>query len=520
MRLRPELLSLELLLLALAAIGAQRFRWLGPIGVAYALGYTAFHALLGLCGVLFLFVGWARRRWHPALLLYPSLGVGIGLVLHPHFPHNLTIWVLQSLDFFQSKAILDVGTEIRPNTTDVTLMVNLGLYLVAIAVWRAGVSASSAHADRGVADSHASGHADDPGFADDPGYADAFGVAAAVFGILYLLMSRFSLYFFPFAALWLLFELARRGRRIGSRVRLFGGRSLSLALVLGLCLLVASPEALRQLTNYRERNSPGPNRARLRDREELAAALPEGARVAARWQQTPIYMLWAPRARYLNVLDPIFMARPYPEAFAVQARIFAGDEPDVPLRLVAGLDSDWIAYSRAAPTGRLTERLVHDPRAAVRHGGSNALFQILPGRNRDFILDWQVTGSSGAPASATGPRIAISGPMTYPRHATPQGRAVEGFVDLERIAATGCVTLERDESGPGNYELELTAAGAVTLSIAGQRRVEIIQHEAVLGTGARVPVSLEAGPQRMSVIACRDGEGPFGFYLVRRVSRV
>ncbi len=68
-RLRPELLSLLLLVCALEAIGRRRYRALGAIAALYALSYTAFHAFLGLCALIFLFSGWARRRWEWALPL-------------------------------------------------------------------------------------------------------------------------------------------------------------------------------------------------------------------------------------------------------------------------------------------------------------------------------------------------------------------------------------------------------------------------------------------------------------------
>jgi hypothetical protein len=62
-RLRPELLSLLLLICAMEAIARRRYRLLGVVSALYALSYTAFHALIGLCMLLFLFGGWARRRW-------------------------------------------------------------------------------------------------------------------------------------------------------------------------------------------------------------------------------------------------------------------------------------------------------------------------------------------------------------------------------------------------------------------------------------------------------------------------
>ena len=37
--------------------------------------------------------------------------------------------MLQSVEYFRRQGALDVGTEIRPNFTDVTLMVNLGFFI-------------------------------------------------------------------------------------------------------------------------------------------------------------------------------------------------------------------------------------------------------------------------------------------------------------------------------------------------------------------------------------------------------
>ena len=139
-RLRPELLSLAILLAALWAVARGRYRWLGALAALYTLSYTAFHAFVGLCVILFLFFGWVRRRWEPGLVLYPLLGAGLGLVLHPQFPKNLEVWVAQSINVFARQGAVDKGTELRPNFTDVVLMVNLGWFLGLAALWRSGAA--------------------------------------------------------------------------------------------------------------------------------------------------------------------------------------------------------------------------------------------------------------------------------------------------------------------------------------------------------------------------------------------
>jgi len=53
--------------------------------------------------------GWARRRWEWRLPVYAVTGTVVGLLVHPHFPKNLEIWVLQTFEYFRYRAVLDKG---------------------------------------------------------------------------------------------------------------------------------------------------------------------------------------------------------------------------------------------------------------------------------------------------------------------------------------------------------------------------------------------------------------------------
>lgn len=500
-RLRPELLSLFLLAFALWAAARGRYRVLGAVALVYTLSYTAFHALLGLCVLLFAVEVWSGHRRPWPLLLYPGLGTGLGLLLHPHLPHNLTVWVLQSFDFFAHKGVLDVGSEIRPNFTDVTLMVNLGYFLALWVLWR------STTADPDATETTRR---------DCAASARAFAVAAAVFVVLYLLMSRFSLYAIPFTALAVLYGLRARGRAIGARTRLPFGRQAPLGALLVLCALVSLPEAWRQAASYRRRTDPGPGEIRLTDRVDTARALPRGARVAARWQQTPVYMLWAPHALYLNALDPVFQARTFPDVFDAQARLFAGRDPDVPLTLVTQLDSDYLAFSRAADTGRLRARLEADPRVSTLHSGINEVYRALAHRNSSFVLDW-----SRVPESLPLPPPVGSADddwPSYPWHPEARGAAVEGFVDGRRLRLrNGCIALSRREEGPGLLHFELAPWGPTRLWLDERLVVETgTSLEAVLGRGLIQTLPLAPGRHRLTVWTCQDAPGsPLGFYFRR-----
>ena len=503
-RLRPELLSLTLLLAAVAAIGLSRERLLGLVAFLYTWSYTAFQALGGLVFLCFVYFSWSRRRWQWPLVLYPLLGIGLALVTHPHFPKNLEIWVVQNFEYFLRKGQLDVGTEIRPNFTDVLLMVNLG--------WFAGLGVL-VMSSRRVAD---------VAVGTDRRLAEALGITALAFGGLYLLMSRFSLYFFPFATLWLIYELRRRGLRPGvwtylsprgdqgGETRSVRGR-LPLALCAGLCLLLSFPEARRQLHTYEERTRLGPNHERIRDREVLSARIPDGGRVAAGWGPTATLMLWAPQARYLNVLDPVFMATPYPDAHAKLMDVLEGREPDVALTTVEILKSEYLVY-RSLGRPRLEERLIEDPRVEVLHRGTQTLVRFRPAPGA-FVLSWHVV-PEGAEAFDAGLRVADWPP--YPRSGNPRTRMLEAYVDARRTSPEEpCPRFVREIAIPEPVEVEVDVAPSGPTSVWLDGRLVVAVPEgsgAVLGRSIRLPIPLSAGRHRWLVVTCEGPERSKGFY--------
>ena len=531
-RLRPELLALPLLLAALWLLAGGRHRSLGVVAFLYTLSYTAFQALLGLVGLGGVVLGWRSgkplRAWPWTALLYAVLGVGLGLLLHPQFPENLGLWAVQNLQFFRLKGYLPMGTEIRPNTTEVVLLANAALWLALLALWRAAepVEAPERESGRGT----------------DRSLADVLGVGAAAFGVLYLLMSRFSLYALPLVSLWVLAETRARGRRVTAWTRLPGRGRVPLAAVLGLCVVVALPGAARELERLRSRTAPGPDRIRLADRERLAAALPAGARVAAGWRQTAIYLLWAPQGSYLNALDPLFMALPHPREHRLLREVLEGREPDVPLAAASALGSDHLAFSALGGGSALLRRLRADPRAEALHLGYNALYRLEPGRNGRFVLDWRVLPAAGGLPPPAGTELGAL--PAYPRAAEPELRALEGWVDGDRVlrGEGECLALAR-RLGAGPPAASAGAAGggrrpreepAWELAASGPTRVWLDREllvavggapGSVLGEGVvvRPPApgdrAAAAGGGLLTILTCRgpgsEGRpGRVGFYLV------
>lgn len=478
-RLRPESLALLLFLAATYCAATRRHRLLGVVALAFTLSYTAFHALLGLCG-LFAAATWLRERrldW-PAVL-YPTLGAGLGLIAHPHFPHNLVVWKVQSIDFFAHKAILDVGQEIAAPASDRLLWHNLAaVAALAALAWAARPRTGTDDAETRASDPEMQAERE----------AAHWLVGALVFGGLFLLMARFSTYALPFAALATLAVLRARGLEIGPICRLPWGLRLPTALALALALLPglwAGASLLRGMSAAR-----GPIE-REAEWAQLGQALPPGAKVAAEWGLAQIYLYFAPQASFLNVLDPVFMAVPFPAAYAAQRKLFAGQEPDTALMVARELDSEFLAFSAFHPSPLLAARLEGDPRWVARHRGYSLLYQLQGGGNGDFLLDWQMA-RGGDPAA---------GWMPYPRAEAPAERTLEAFVDLRRVPdefkdAGGCALLAHGplaRAGAGE-RLELAPAGPTRLSVGGREAIAVAADlGAVLGQGMVFPIDGAAG---------------------------
>jgi hypothetical protein len=479
-RLRPELLALILLLLALDFVARRNRIGLAIVSLAFALSYTAVHVLPGLV-IAISAVGWLRSRELDYVSPLASLGGTLaGLLLHPHFPDNLMTFWLQNVSFFRLKGQLDVGSEIgRPSVSGMILL-NAGFWLALLAL--------SFLTKKGVEE--------DP----DP-YAqrvrDAFLVAAALFFVLFTQMERMITYFVPFALVALLATLRAAGRDLSS-IHL-GARRVPVAALLLLCSLAGLPRAI----DFTQRVSSRPEaEAEWRDLGEL---IPREARVAAHWGPTGFLVFFAPQGRYLNVLDPLFMYDAHPETWRTQNDLFEGLLPDVPLVAATALDSDFVfALDDESRGGGVASRFEGDPRVRVRRVDDLVLGEIVYDAGDTFVLDWH--DEDGRP---------------YPRLPEP-ARDVEGFVDASRIgAATACVMLEHsfNETGPGTFVVDFSPYGPATLELDGALLLRSSGTGAVLASALRISRRIEPGDHRLRVRTCPDpATGINGYYLLDRAN--
>lgn len=505
-RLRPELLALSLMLIALVCLAERRPWRLLAATFLFTWSYTAFHALLGVLFVATVLL-WSHERARGEilgrgaplrLLLAPPLGAAAALVLHPHFPHNLTIWGIQNVQFFRAKDVLDAGTEIRPNLTSVMLQANLGWWLALLLalgaltrVARGGdlVEPTESGSDRDRAER----------------LAIVFGTAGAIFALLYLLMSRFSLYAFPLATLTGLSAARAGGWRLGSRWRLPGIGSVPSRPLTIVVVLVALGLGAREWSRFRARADLGPEKARLAEWQRIGGLLSAETRVAADWRTTGVLAYWAP-ARYLNLLDPVFMAQPHPERHAALRSVLAGEEPDVVGALRGPLESEALAVSVARAAPDLLWRLRSDPRLEVLHNGTYLLVRdaTIGGLPAEWIADgWTAGEGTRARAGADG---RVEAGASFPT----------GFVDAERFEFEGeCFTVSREVRWPDDAAgLEFAPNGpgllrwneVVVASVQGGGG-------AIVGRALRLPLpDRSAGTLKVSTCRPLHG-GRAGFYL-------
>jgi hypothetical protein len=472
-RLRPEWLALILILLAVTVTVRRRDHLLGFLALFFTLAYTAFHVFLGLCALWALLDVLTTRGslrmtgLGSALssllrrLAWPMAGAALGLALHPYPLHNLVIWYVQNVEFFLHKRELNVGLEILPPPLGSVAIASAGwlLGIVIIVLFTSTRVFSTGGKEAPVIRSDGS----DWQTPSDPilGYA---AITAMLFVILFLFMTRMATYAFPLATL-----VALEWARTGSYAR---ANDLTRAGTFVIAILLGIPHAmeLRPVQFLLDAGRAAPERGW----EQFGRSIPSGAKVATEWVTGEHWAFWAPQGRYLNVLDPIFMALPYPRQYRALRAIYSGAEPDVPREVTTTLDSDYIALDTTAVPPILLERLARDPRAVLVRGGVNVLYRIVA-NDRAFL---------GTP----------------------------GFVRVDTPCATRtyAVPPHTDEK-----TLELAPYGPSSVAVDGRKVVDTRQSRlALIGHGFVFTLPPSQSSQRIDVSTCRAPNGMAGFYLL------
>ncbi len=182
---RAQSASLLLLLLGLHLLLQGRHKWLLPLGAVYVWTYNGFPLLMVMAAVYFVATWLLHKEFAWKALLYPGLGILLGLIINPYFPANLE-FILGHLAPKVGQSTTPVGNEWSPYRTWTVVEnsgVALGAFLLAVLAlgWR------EERIDRNS--------------------LVALGLAA-VFGAMLLSSRRFVEYFPPFALIFLAFSAA------------------------------------------------------------------------------------------------------------------------------------------------------------------------------------------------------------------------------------------------------------------------------------------------------------------------
>ena len=127
---RAQSASLLLLVLGLHWLLQGRYRLLIPLGFAYVWFYDAFPLLLAVGGVYVTAVLLLERRIVWQAIVYPALGIALGLLINPYFPQDLA-FIIHHLLAKVGQSSTSVGVEWDPYYTS-TILGNSGLALVAV----------------------------------------------------------------------------------------------------------------------------------------------------------------------------------------------------------------------------------------------------------------------------------------------------------------------------------------------------------------------------------------------------
>ncbi|MCP5099235.1 MAG: hypothetical protein GY943_27090 [Chloroflexi bacterium] len=127
---RAQSLSLLLLVLGLHWLLQKRYRLLLPLGFVYVWAYNAFPLLLVTAVVYVIATFMLERRIEWQAIVYPAVGIGLGLLINPYFPENIE-FILGHLAPKLGESGTRVGNEWSPYQTW-TLVRNSGGALTAV----------------------------------------------------------------------------------------------------------------------------------------------------------------------------------------------------------------------------------------------------------------------------------------------------------------------------------------------------------------------------------------------------
>lgn len=307
---RAQSLSLLWLLVAIHLMLEKRERWLILLGLTYVWLYDAFPLLWAVAAVYVASVRLIEGHWRWNALIYSTLGIGLGLVFNPYFPHNL-IFIYHHLTAKLDLTGVPVGNEWYPYDT-LQLVKNSGLALVAFV---GGAFALGWQKQRLSLPT-----------------AFTFGLAIA-FGLMLLMSRRFVEYFPAFAVLFCAFAWQP----------VLSGRSLARPVAIGLVatLGIATALSVRDARAAVRADLPADYLAGAA--RWLATHTPQGTRVfQTDWDDFPRLFFYNSRDVYTVGLDPTYLQRADPALYSLWTDLTQGRGLDVSAAIRKHFGADYV----------------------------------------------------------------------------------------------------------------------------------------------------------------------------------
>lgn len=275
----PRAQSASLLVLALGFhwLLQRRYWALLPLGFLYVWFYNAFPLLLLVAGVYVAATWLTERRLEVKALIYPALGLGLGLLINPYFPQNISFIVQHILPKIGPEATAtSVGNEWYPYTTWV-LVENSGGALVLFLAGVFGLGWRGQKMERGT--------------------LAAFALSV-VFGFMLFKSRRFIEYFPAFALMFAALSLTPVLEALRTR-----------KLVLSSLVVVAALAVSANLVQARATMENTPSATRYAAAAQwLAANSPAGSRIfQTDWDDFPRLFFYNFTNTYTIGLDPTYM---------------------------------------------------------------------------------------------------------------------------------------------------------------------------------------------------------------------
>ena len=356
---RPHVLSLLLLLVAIALLSERRYFLLGVLGFVYALSYSVAHLVVALALLFNVGLLLGRERVDLRTVLFPGVGLVLGFLAHPNFPENVRLWCVQTFlaplyAWGFTGAELNQGIELAPPTGR-NFLFDMTPVTVALAASILG------YLWRGQRPSARSW---------------TLICITGFFLSLTLLSMRFVEYFVPFALLFSACAFTDIVEDLDLdewlEQRKFARNALPVALLLFLMLTGMSGVLKAQAYAAKDSDASTADAVLW-----LKEKVPAGETVFhTEWGDFTELFCYAPELRYLVALDPVFMYVHSPSHWREWRDICEGRRPDAASLVRSEFNSRYV-FLRSSRRRRL-DRLLRGSQGAreVYRNSEIAIYEL------------------------------------------------------------------------------------------------------------------------------------------------